>query len=183
MTKSLAGCVVQLVGRADLLDRAVVDHHDLVGDLHRLLLVVGDEHRGDVHLVVQPAQPVAQLLADLRVERAERLVEQQHLRLDGERTGQRHALALAAGQLRRVAVGELLQVDELEQLVDPRLDLRLRPLADLQAERDVAAHGHVLERRVVLEHEADVALLRRQPGRVGAGDLDDPGVRLSRARR
>ena len=109
-----------------------------VGDLHRLLLVVGDEHRGHVDLVVQPAQPGAQLLAHLRVERAERLVEQQHLRLDRERAGQRHALALATGELRRVAVGELLEVHELEQLVDPRLDLGLGPLADLEPEGDVA---------------------------------------------
>ena len=95
--------VVELVGRADLLDPAVVDHHDLVGDLEGLLLVVGDEDGGHVHLVVQPAQPVAQLLADLGVERAERLVEQQHRRLDRERAGQRHPLPLAAGELRRAA--------------------------------------------------------------------------------
>ena len=47
-----------------------------------------------------------------------------------------------------------------------------------QAEGDVAANGHVLERRVVLEDEADVALLRRQRRRVLAGDLDRPRVRL-----
>ena len=103
ITKSFAGCVVELVGRADLLDLAVGHHHDAVGDVHRLLLVVGDEHGGHVDLVVQPAQPGAQLLAHLGVERAERLVEQQHLRLDRERPGQRHALALAAGELRGVA--------------------------------------------------------------------------------
>ena len=89
-----------------------------VGDLHRFFLVVGDEHRRDVHLVVQSPQPRAQLLAHLRVERAERLVEQQHLRLHRERPRQRHALALSAGQLRRQTVGELLDVHELEQLVD-----------------------------------------------------------------
>ena len=50
-------------------------------------------------LVVQAAQPRPQLRADLRVERAERLVEQQHPRLDRERAGERHALALAAGEL------------------------------------------------------------------------------------
>ncbi len=66
-----------------------------------LFLVVGDEQRGDVQLVVQAAQPAAQLLAHLGVERAERLVEQQHARLDGERAGERDALALAAGKLRR----------------------------------------------------------------------------------
>ena len=82
-------------------------------------------------LVVQPPQPVAQVLAHARVERAERLVQQQHLRLDRERAGERHPLALAAGQLRRVAVGEPVQLHEPDQLVHPLADLGLRPLADL----------------------------------------------------
>ena len=41
----------------------------------------------------------AQLLAQLGVERSERLVEQQHARTHGERAGEGDALALAAGQL------------------------------------------------------------------------------------
>ena len=98
------GVLVEVARRADLLDPAVVHHHDLLGDVHRLLLVVGDEDRRHVDLVVQAAQPDAQVLAHARVERAERLVEQQHLGLDRERPGERHALALAAGELRRVAV-------------------------------------------------------------------------------
>ena len=57
-------------------------------------------------------------------------------------------------------------------------DLGLRPLADRQPEGDVVAHGHVLERGVVLEHEADAALLRRQLRRVAAGDDDRAGVGL-----
>ena len=76
-----------------------------------------DEDRRHVHLVVEPAQPGAQLLADPGVERAERLVEEQHLRLDGERAGERHPLPLAAGELRRVALGQAVELDELEQLV------------------------------------------------------------------
>ena len=91
--------LVQLARLAHLLHAAVVHHHDLLGDVHRLLLVVRDEDRRHVHLVVQAAQPDAQVLAHPRVERAERLVEQQHLGLDGERARERHALALAARQL------------------------------------------------------------------------------------
>jgi len=37
---------------------------------------VGDQDGGDVNLVVQTPEPLAQLGTDLRVERAERLVEQ-----------------------------------------------------------------------------------------------------------
>ena len=114
-------------------------------------------------LVVETAQPLAELRAHPRVEGPERLVEEQHGRLDRERAGEPHPLPLPAGELRRVALRERLQLDELEQLGDALLDLGLRPLADLQAEGDVVVHGHVLEGRVVLEDEADAALLRRRP--------------------
>ena len=57
------------------------------------------------------------LLAQLQVERAERLVEQQHLRLADQRARQRHALALAARQLRRPALADVRQPHQLQQLV------------------------------------------------------------------
>ncbi len=108
--------VIDLVGGADLLDAALAHHHDAVGKLQRLFLVVGDEDGGVAGPVVDFAQPAAQLLADLGVERAERLVEQQHARLDGERAGQRHALPLAAGELRRIALFQTRELHEVEQL-------------------------------------------------------------------
>ena len=108
----VGGMLVEVVGGAGLLDPALVHHHQLLGDVHRLLLVVGDEDRRHVHLVVEVAQPGAQVLADLGVERAEGLVEQQHLRLDRQRPGQRHALALAAGELGGEAVGEPVELDQ-----------------------------------------------------------------------
>src|SRR5206468_4790184 len=64
-----------------------------------------------------------------------------------------------------------------EQLVDTRAHRILLPLADLQAERDVLPHRHVSERCVVLEHEADAALLRRDGGRLAAGNEDLAHVR------
>ena len=100
--------------------------------------------------------------AHLRVEGAERLVEEQHLGLDGEGPGQGHALALAARELGRVALAQVREADQLEQLVHPGLDLGLGALADLEAEGDVAPHGQVAERRVVLEAEADAAAARRR---------------------
>ena len=120
ITNSLAGPVVDVLRRRGLLDAALVDHDDLLGDLQRLLLVVRDEDRRHVDLVVQAAQPGAQLLAHAGVERAERLVEQQHVRLDGERAGERHPLALAAGELGRVALAEVAEADEVQQLLHAR---------------------------------------------------------------
>ena len=117
--------VVDLVRRPDLLDPPLVHHHDPVGHLQRLLLVVGDEDAGDVDLVVQPAQPAAQFRPHLGIQGAERLVQQQHLRLHRQRPGQRHPLPLPAGELRRVAVGQCFQLHQLQQLHDLVADLRL----------------------------------------------------------
>ena len=175
--------VVELARAADLLEPAVVDDRDLVGDLHRLVLVVRDEDGRHVDDVVELAKPLAELGADARVERAERLVEEEHLRLGRERASEAHALTLAAGELRRVAVPEVLELDEVQELVDALGDLGLRPLAHLQPERDVVPHGHVLERGVVLEDEADVSLLRRERGRVLAREEDLALHPRSRGRR
>ena len=76
--------------------------------------------------VVDLAQPAAQLAAHLGVERAEGLVEQQHAWARSPGAGQRHALALAAGELRRVALFETRQLHEIEQLEGAAADFGLR---------------------------------------------------------
>jgi hypothetical protein len=131
---------------------------------------------------VQAAQPGAQLGADLGVQRAEGLVEQQHPRLDRQRPRERHALALAPAELAGIARLVAAEPDDAQQLVDLRDHLGLRALADPQPEGDVLAHGHVLERRVVLEHEADPAPLRGHEGGVLAGDDDAPLIGQLEAR-
>ena len=64
-----------------------------------------------------------QLQPHLGVQRGQRLVEQQHPRLDGQRAGQRDPLLLAAGQLVRVLAGLLGQPDHVQQLAGPALAL------------------------------------------------------------
>src|SRR5206468_9267333 len=100
------------------------------GEFERLLLVVGDEQRGVARAVMHLAQPAAQVATHLCIERAERLVEQEHAWIDRQSARERHTLALAAGQLRRRALAETRQANQLEQLPDATRDLRFgRPLA------------------------------------------------------
>src|SRR5690606_3671940 len=103
---------------------------------------------------------------DLGVECAERLVEEQDARLDGERPGQGDALALAAGKLRRVAAFKTAELHELEQLHHPVANLRPRRpgpcRTGIEAEGDVVERLHALEERVALEDEADVPGLDRR---------------------
>jgi hypothetical protein len=92
---------------------AMVHQHDAVGHLERFILVMRHEDAGDVQLVVQAAQPAAQFLAHLGIQRAEGLVQQQHARLHGKGAGQGNALALATRELRREAVVQPVQLHEL----------------------------------------------------------------------
>ena len=49
--------VDDLVGRAVLLDDAVIEDDDAIGELERFLLIVGDENAGQSDFVVQPPEP------------------------------------------------------------------------------------------------------------------------------
>ena len=60
---------------------------------------MGDEDEGDADLALDLLELDLHLLAQLEVERAERLVEQQHPGPVDQRAGQRDPLPLAAGQL------------------------------------------------------------------------------------
>jgi hypothetical protein len=77
------------------------------------------------------AQMLQQLVLDgaarQRVERAEGLVEQQHLGLDGEGARDAHALLHAAGELARLLVDGAVQADHRHVLFDMGVDLCRRP--------------------------------------------------------
>ena len=99
---------------------ADAEHRDLVAELDRLVDVVGDEHDRLAQLGLQPEELVLQALADHRVDRAERLVHQQHGRVGGQRAGDADALLLATGELAGVAARDLgRQPDGLQQLGRP----------------------------------------------------------------
>ena len=96
----------------------------MVAHRQRLLLVVRDVEERHPELALQRLQEHLHLLAELQVERAERLVEQQHLRPVDDRAGERDPLALAAGELHRLALAVLVEAHHLEHLGDLRSPAR-----------------------------------------------------------
>ena len=176
-----AGRVVpHLLRRADLLDYAGVHQHHAVRHLQRLFLVVGDKNAGHMQIVMQAAQPAAQFLAHLGIQRTKRLIEQQHLRLHRQGTSQGNALALSARELRRVAVCQPVQLHQAQQVMHLLLDHGLRGSCcfgfHAQAKGHVVKHTHVAKQRVMLKHKAHVALAHVFVGGVCAVEQDVPLV-------
>ncbi len=174
--------VVEIERGTRLFHDPVMHDDDAVGHGHRLDLVVRDIDARGLQPLMQLPDLGAHLDAQLGVEVAERLVEQEHLGIADDGPAHGDALALAAGELSRIAVEVRLQAEDAGGATDPLLHQRRVDAAQLQAERHVVDHLHVRIERVVLEHHRDVAFLGRQvvdhPAAnrdLAARDLLEPG--------
>ncbi len=171
------GMIVEGVRRAHLQQHPFLHDAHAVGQGHRLVLIVRDEQEGDAEGFLHLHQLLAQRLAERGVEGGERLVEQQDFGLVDERPRQRHPLRFAAAQPARVGVFESPQVHDLQQLLHPLRDFRLRHFADAGADGDVVVDGHVRKQGVVLEDEPHRPPLHGQMPHLLSGDIDFPLVR------
>ena len=117
-TNLLAGLLYSSSGSPDLLHHAVLHDDDAVAERHRLDLVVRDVDRRGAQPLVQLLELDPHLHAQLGVEVGQRLVEQEHLRVAHDRAAQRDALALAAGELARLALEQFADAEDLGRLVD-----------------------------------------------------------------
>ena len=102
--------------------------------------------------------PFAQLL----VQCAERFVHQDQRGLKHQRPGQGHALLLATRKLRGLSIAHRFKADTAKGALDLfACCVTLNP-AIAQRESHVFRHRHMRKKRIVLKHETDVALFRRQ---------------------
>ena len=158
--------LVDLVRRADLGDAAGVHHGEPRRHGHGLFLVVSDHDESEPELLLQAHHFETRALAQLAVERGQRLVEQQQLGALHQRPRQGHPLALAAGKLRGPALRMILEMHQLQDLRDPLGDLgRLHPVA-AQPVAHVRRHIHVREEGVGLKHHVDRPPVGRHVGHV-----------------
>jgi hypothetical protein len=123
--------------------------------------VVGDEEIRETEVTLQRLEQVDDLRADRHVERRDGLVEDDHLRVESERTGEADALALPAGELMWEPVRVLgAQAHRAQELVDAAAALT-PPVETVHAQRlrNDLAHRHArIERRVwILEDDLQLA--------------------------
>jgi hypothetical protein len=129
---------------------------------------VGDDDRGGARFAQDRKRVGPHRILETGIETGKRLVHQDHGRPRRKRTGQRHALLLAAGQHMRIFVGIMRQPDAAQGvhgLVAGRALLQRR-----QPEAHIVEDGHMREEREVLKHQADAALLWREEN-VGTGNF------------
>ena len=127
--------------------------HDAIGQAGRFAHVVRDEDDREARRQEDAFKLVVQKVAGHGVERAERLVHEEHVGILGEGAGHRYALAHAAGELVWALVGEPAEVHTLEQIERLRPAITARHTPQPQRQLDVARDGEPREQRRLLEHD------------------------------
>jgi hypothetical protein len=136
-------------------------HEDAVGEEHGFAQVVGHQHHRDLARRVQVADHAPKFLARERIERAERLVEHQEVRLVDQRAAKRRALLHAAGELPRISVALAAEPDRGEQRLGARdilglvaADAAAMRLDDLERQQQIVERGAPGQQRRRLERHA-----------------------------
>ena len=155
------GVRVDFARRSDLLERAIAEQRDAVGESHGFFLVVRDEKKGDADFALKRFQFTLHLLAQIGIERGERFVEKQKLRAIHEGAGQSHALLLASAKARGTRASEFRHFHHVQGFVDAPGNFVLWRTLHAQAVRDVVSHVQVREQRVVLKNGVYAALVGR----------------------
>src|SRR2546421_684634 len=183
----MEGTLVEIDPVRELDDLSEVHHRDAVADVTDHREVVRDEEVRELEAILELLEEVDDLRLDRDVKCRDRLVAHDELRLHGERARDPNALALAARELVRVAVGEVrVQTHYAEQLLHAfGLLFAAREVMDLERLADDVAHGHSrIQRRIrVLEDHLHTAahlphVLAAEPRELDAVKLDFAGGRL-----
>ena len=134
-----------------------------------------DEDDGLAQIAPQRQQIVVEPEAGDLVERGERFVHQENIRIGDQRARQRDPHLHAAGQFARIGVGEFGQPDLRQRFADARVRLGGRHMRQFQRQPYIPAHAGPRHQRRLLKHKAD-GMLRTQ--RIGVVcDADGAGGR------
>ena len=166
--EQVVGIIIQFQGCSDLFNNAIAQHNDLVGQRHRLDLVMRHIDDRRFQVLMQPGDFDAHMHAEFGIKVRQRYIEQKDLRVADDGATDGDALALAAGQVLGLAVQKRPEFQNAGGFRDLRRHFFLVFAGEFQGESHVFADSHMRVKRVALEHHRNAAV-----GRVG---VIDPGV-------
>src|SRR5579871_3292948 len=114
------------------------------------------EKHGLLFTLPYPQQHLMHIDLGMSIQRPERLVHEQDLRLDDQGSHQGCALPHASRQRRRIDIFETLQAGLIDAGCDPFLAFALGHAGKLQAIADIVGHGSPGKQRIALEYITDV---------------------------
>ena len=159
--KAVLRTFIQFIRWGKLLNATVVKHRHAVRHGQRFGLVVGHVNGCNAQIMRKAGDLKLHMFAQLFIKRAQWFVHKHQFGFKHQRTRQRDPLLLTTGQLCRAAATKGPHLHHVQRAFNFFLALGLAHLAHFQWERQVFSNGHMREKRVVLEHHPDAALVGR----------------------
>ena len=119
-----------------------------------------DHDGGGPHFALDLPQFKLHFFTQFGVQVGQRLVQQQHWRLNHQSASQSHPLALSAREFPGVALRQIAQVHQSQSRGHALGTFGLGHGAHLQAKTHILGHRHVGKQRIALKHNAQAARVR-----------------------
>src|SRR5215471_9228514 len=145
-----------------LLHDAKVHQSDTIREAERFDLIMGDKQQSDVQLPLQKLHSYAHLFAQLRVQVAERFIQQQDSRFSDQRPCERDPLLLPTAQQRPRPIFETGHTDQLQCSPHAIGYFFAWKFARFERKGHVLSDSHVGPDRVGLKYHTDVSLIGRK---------------------
>ena len=139
---------------------ARIERNDIFAQRKNLFALMSDVQNRNPMLVVPGAQVVQNLRFGHRIERGQRLIQQQHARIRDQRARQRRPLPLASRNLVRTPPSQLKDSKQMQDFSAARLALRFAK--SLQAVLHVLRNRHVRKQRQRLQQISNGATVGRK---------------------
>ena len=166
--------MIELQRFPNLRHTAGVEDHDLVGEGHRFHLIVGDIDHGAAQSLMQTGDFDTHLDAQGGIEVGKRLIQQENAWLCHQRTTNRHALALTAGEGFRFTLQQMGQLQHFRNLSHPLVNQIFFRAGQLQAKRHIFRNGKVGIECIRLEYHPNAAFCRWDLVHAGVTDKQVP---------
>jgi hypothetical protein len=143
-----------------------------MGQMTHIRQIVGHEDEGRGVPGLEGKDGFAHFPAKLRIQRSQRLVQQEHRRACHHGPGQRDPMALAPRECCSAASCEPLQAYGIKGLPDTRPDLRVGDPSNLKGEGHIAFHAQVRKEHGRLMQIDGTPGLRRERGDIAPTNLN-----------
>ena len=152
--------MVDLDGRAQLLDVSAVEYHQPMTQCHRLDLVMSDIDTGNAEPFLKFLNFQAHLNTQLGIQVGQRFIEQKDAGFADNGAAHGDTLPLAAAELPGRALQVVADLQNFGGAIDPFFDFILGDTFNFQPVRHVVVNRHMGIVGIVLEHHGDIALGR-----------------------
>jgi hypothetical protein len=150
---------------------ALEENDDVIGNRHRLLLVVSDQQGCRSSSAQNGYDVLADVMAHRRIEGREWFVEKNETRARGKRASEGDSLPLPSGDFPRATFAKTFEADEMNQLFDSTglFAVTHFELACGNTESNIPLDAEVREESTVLRYVTDPSAVRRYD-RMGVAD-------------